>query len=276
MLKADVSEWKIEEGGNGHFYEVVYVGSSGISWTDANSEAIVAGGYLVTITSKEENDFVYSLISSNNDLWAPWNDNGLGPWLGGFQNKEAYDVDEGWTWITGEVWSYTNWSPTTPDDYHGVNEDKLHFFSSHSLMNDSAWNDNPDKVEDSGTPIRAYIVEFDDYKDFCSQKTLDAQYEAGKQFCIDNPVECGWTGGEGYTKADLDTKYQEGFTAGKNSICDTSNQPPVSDDNCAAFDIFTNTLHVPCFNAGSSTYWLDWELTGSDPVSLKLKDIGNN
>ena len=38
----------------------------------------------------------------------------------------------------------------------------------------------------------------------------------------------------------------------------------------------SNTLHVPCFNGGSTMYWLDLELTGSDPVTLELKDLGTN
>ena len=47
-------------------------------------------------------------------------------------------------------------------------------------------------------------------------------------------------------------------------------------DNCSTFDIFSNTLHVPCFNGGSTMYWLDLELTGSEPVTLELKDLGAN
>ena len=106
----------------------------------------------------------------------------------------------------------------------------------------------------------------------CSQSELDAKYEAGKQYCIDNPEECGIsTGGGGYTKADLDAKYQEGFTAGKKTTCDTSN-PPVSDDNCASFNMFTNILHIPCLDLGES-YWLDLTLQGQH---LEISDFGTN
>ncbi len=106
----------------------------------------------------------------------------------------------------------------------------------------------------------------------CSQSELDAKYEAGKQYCIDNPEECGIsTGDGGYTKADLDAKYQEGFTAGKKTTCDTSN-PPVSDDNCASFNMFTNILHIPCLDLGDS-YWLDLTLQGQH---LEISDFGTN
>ena len=57
----------VQWGGNGHWYEPVAVGEF-ISWDDANQAATDAGGYLVTITSAEENDFVFSLIDSD-EYW---------------------------------------------------------------------------------------------------------------------------------------------------------------------------------------------------------------
>jgi len=42
------------------------------------------------------------------------------------------------------------------------------------------------------------------------------------------------------------------------------------------FDVFSNTFHVPCFNGGSTMYWLDWKISGSDPIMLELKDLGSN
>ncbi len=57
------------------------------------------------------------------------------------------------------------------------------------------------------------------------------------------------------------------------SVDDTSSE---NTDNCSTFDVFSNTLHVPCFNGGSTMYWLDLELTGSEPVTLELKDLGTN
>ena len=48
---------------NGHFYDVVSVPGT-ISWEDANAAAIAAGGYLATITSQAENDFVFLLVNN--------------------------------------------------------------------------------------------------------------------------------------------------------------------------------------------------------------------
>ncbi len=50
--------------GHGHSYEAVYV-PGGLIWDQANAEAQNRGGYLATITSPEENAFVYNLLSGD-------------------------------------------------------------------------------------------------------------------------------------------------------------------------------------------------------------------
>ena len=44
-----------------HYYEAVSV-SSGITWSEANAQASQTGGYLATMTSQAENDFIFNLI----------------------------------------------------------------------------------------------------------------------------------------------------------------------------------------------------------------------
>lgn len=53
--------------------------------------------------------------------------------------------------------------------------------------------------------------------------------------------------------------YEEGYQAGV-ATCD--NPAPVADSNCATFDLFTNTLKVPCLDMGS-IYWVDMMLEGN-------------
>ena len=48
---------------NGHCYEAVL--APGVSWDQAQSACVVRGGHLATITSAEENAFVFSLVSGN-------------------------------------------------------------------------------------------------------------------------------------------------------------------------------------------------------------------
>lgn len=89
-----LNQWPVAEGGNGHFYEAVAL-TTVITWQQASVAAKSAGGYLVTITSQAENDFVFSLI----DDAAYWNPsfNLRGPWIGGFQQIRSPEPDGGWS-----------------------------------------------------------------------------------------------------------------------------------------------------------------------------------
>jgi hypothetical protein len=141
---------------NKHWYEAVLVGAKGKSWTDAQSAAVRRGGYLVTITSSAENDFVFSLVSGNDDFW--FRDslfgNGIGPWIGGFQFDKLAEPDGHWRWTTSEAWSYTNWAISSspfaaePNNSDGV-EDYAQLFGLRQLKG-STWNDFPN----NGYPAR--------------------------------------------------------------------------------------------------------------------------
>jgi len=85
VCKAMPTEWLVADGGNGHFYEVVY--DHDIFWADAMDVAISAGGYLATITSQEEEDFVWTVIDDAALSWS------VGPWLGGFQPDGSPEPD---------------------------------------------------------------------------------------------------------------------------------------------------------------------------------------
>jgi MYXO-CTERM domain-containing protein len=147
MAVAGPVQWS----GNGHWYGAVYVPEK-ITWTDARDEAVASGGYLATITSATENDFVHDLISDPK-FWWDWTPRWLGPWLGG--------TDEGhegsWTWVTGEAWSYANWAVGEPNSQLGEN------FLQYWSMPDgygSTWNDSEN---DWNGGMYGYVVEYDAY-----------------------------------------------------------------------------------------------------------------
>jgi hypothetical protein len=161
QVQGDVFLWSVANGGNGHSYEPV-LAPAGITWFAAHDAAVADGGYLATITSAAENDFVYNLISSSSYWCQPTIPQDVfGPWLGGYQDHSAPNFSEpagGWTWGTGEPWGYNNWWPGMPDNndgWFGGPEDYLHFFS-RSGSPQPTWNDlNP-----TLHPIRGYVVEF--------------------------------------------------------------------------------------------------------------------
>ena len=149
--RADWVTWTVESGGNGHSYLAV-PGFNGLTWNVANTLAQAQGGYLATITSPEENAFVFGLVNSPQFFTSF---NGSGPALGGFQPFGSPEPDGGWSWVTGESWSYTNWLPGSPDGYES--ENRLHFFSGTlgSPTPAATWND----LYEDDSNIGGYVVE---------------------------------------------------------------------------------------------------------------------
>lgn len=115
-------QWSTADGGNGHYYEVMYLGSK-ISWSDAQTYASSLthngeAGYLATITSAEEQTF----LNGVNSDWVANSPNHGGQyvtaWLGGVR-----DSNGAFGWVTGEEFSdYENWSAGEPNNYNGEPE----------------------------------------------------------------------------------------------------------------------------------------------------------
>lgn len=135
-----------------HIYEGVYV-PGGITWDEANADAIAKGGHLAVITSEEENELVFNIAASDERLWIYKNSRTWGPWLGGYQTDGSQDPASGWTWVTNEAWNYTNWETDEPNDQAGQNENRLLYFSLGNVK-DLTWND-----EEESLKLNGYILE---------------------------------------------------------------------------------------------------------------------
>ncbi|MEW6750112.1 MAG: C-type lectin domain-containing protein [Candidatus Latescibacterota bacterium] len=109
----------------------------GITWEDARARAQEHHGYLATIASVEENAFVSALVGDQERFWVrdACGGGNNGPWIGGT------DAPGAWTWVTGEPFAFTNWSPGAPDG--GTREDCLHFAGAVGDPPGSLWNDAP-------------------------------------------------------------------------------------------------------------------------------------
>ncbi|MEN8898698.1 MAG: putative Ig domain-containing protein, partial [Nonlabens sp.] len=135
---------------NGHFYE--FVAASGITWQDARTAASNRSlyglpGYLATVTSQAENDFIFAKLVGQG-------------WIGA---SDAATEDQ-WLWVTGpeagtQFWQgeangsavggeYNNWSTNEPNDSRG--EDYAHF------KTDGTWND----FAFDNSSIDGYVVEY--------------------------------------------------------------------------------------------------------------------
>ncbi len=138
-------QWSTASGGNGHWYE--FIDDEGITWDEANADASSLYGpntYLATITSEEENTFVFNLGVENRPIW-----------LGGYQDDGAAPA-EGWHWVTDEEWNYTNWAPGEPNDWTETAENALAFAF---FEGDGTWNDALDSTKYLGDG--GYVVEYD-------------------------------------------------------------------------------------------------------------------
>lgn len=129
-------QWSSADGGNDHWYEVLYLGYN-ISWSDAQAHATGLthngeAGYLATITSAEEQSF----LNGVNSAWVANSPNHSGQyvtaWLGGHR-----DSNGAFGWVTGEEFSdYENWNSGEPNNYRG--EDELVGWWSGDKWNDCA------------------------------------------------------------------------------------------------------------------------------------------
>jgi hypothetical protein len=105
----------------GTFQQHLYIAvlAWAITWPDAKAVAEAAGGHLVTISSKAENDFIFDLFFLD-ERFVKLEPDGAslsGPWIGMFQPRGAREPAGGWQWVTGEPVKFKNWQPWGPDNY---------------------------------------------------------------------------------------------------------------------------------------------------------------
>ncbi|MDB6017566.1 MAG: hypothetical protein JWR19_2055 [Pedosphaera sp.] len=151
-------EWPVASGGNGHFYQPI-LAPNGIVWGAAEAAAEAKGGYLVTLTSSNENAFVFNLITNNLDYWnfALGPIELLGPWIGGIQPPGSPEPAGGWSWVTGEPFVYNNWLVGQPNDDVPGDQNRIQIFSLNGHP-DSVWNDLHDTDYQL---VSSYIIEYD-------------------------------------------------------------------------------------------------------------------
>jgi len=96
-----------------------------MTWHEAKAFCESLGGYLATITSGAEDEFVYNNLGENSP--------NIHPWLGGYQLNKIDEPAGNWAWVTGEPWVYINFfgwpnSWGEPNDCAGI-EDYLVYFT---------------------------------------------------------------------------------------------------------------------------------------------------
>ncbi len=146
------TEWPVSAGGNGHFYQAVRMPKP-LPWNEADRLAKLLGGHLVAITSAAENDFVFRLIDDDTYWYHSYN--WRGPWIGAVQPPGSAEPDGGWSWVTGEPFTYTRWDAGQPNNFNGSPENRIHFGNQRSRI--PTWNDVRENFEE----VVSFIVEWE-------------------------------------------------------------------------------------------------------------------
>ena len=161
---SDAKETPVTAGESQPSYSVIVLDQP-VSWHEARQVATRMGGDLAAPKSPEAQTEVWNTVRQHPESWVS-NSAGylLGPWLGGYQTGGAEEPDGGWTWVTGEQFSYTNWisyrqaGGQQPNDSLGV-EDALVFMGRGSMS--PLWNDYPSTPSGQGwqAEISAFVLE---------------------------------------------------------------------------------------------------------------------
>ena len=157
-LVSEPLQWKVSDGGNGHYYQVI-VERSPIGWHQAARKSMNKffrgmPGHLASVTSAEEDKFIVEILNRENI-------NTRGVWMG------LTDIlREGhFRWVTGEQYDYSNWASwpeQQPDnfreaDWHGGED-----YGMYTRFPDKqpwAWNDL--SIDSMHEKVSAYIVEYE-------------------------------------------------------------------------------------------------------------------
>lgn len=114
------------------------------TWKEAKVFCEVLGGHLATLTTAEENEFVYRFMRDCGYLTA---------YFGLSDEKRVGD----WIWVTGEPFEYTNWHRGEPSrsgrERYGM------YFYKHT---DGTWNDSHFYEDAEVDPGCSYICEWDE------------------------------------------------------------------------------------------------------------------
>lgn len=97
------TQWRTEDGGNGHWYALT---SGAQNWTEAEAEAVVQRGHLVSVNSAAEQAFLEQAFLRGPNRLRPL-------WIG--LNDAA--VEGQFAWSSGEPVTFTHWFSGEPNDF---------------------------------------------------------------------------------------------------------------------------------------------------------------
>jgi hypothetical protein len=254
---------------NEHFYQ--YISSPNITWVNARSSAQVrtfngATGYLVNITSEEENDFIAQNINAENiwigasDLategnwiWTDGPEAGVNFWQGTARGSSP----------SGTSW-FSHWAINQPDNSSG-NEN---FAVTNWRGTRGQWND---LAANGASLIRGYLTEFDGgvtgFTDFFSEEISAVIGYPPRNVNVqpgDEEATVTWDAPEDVTTTRYTvTASPDGASCAVTGSSPTGNTCTISGLNAGTEYIFT----VTAFYADGSTSVVSSSVTPTAPPS---------
>lgn len=128
---------------NGHYYRrwTARLTRAAASTVATSSSYYDLAGYMATVTNTDENQFMVNTMQGAY----------IGKhWLGGSQSAFSVEPAGGWSWVTAEPWSYTNWLAGQPNNGSSGTEDSLEFNYGSTV---GAWNDAAPGITNAGVII---------------------------------------------------------------------------------------------------------------------------
>jgi len=113
-----------------------YFLTTSTTWTDAQAQAVAAGGNLVTINDAAEQNWLSNVFGTTELFWIGLTDR----------------VTEGvFQWVSGQPVTYTNWAPGEPNNYQPLRGEDYVNMNWHGAFKPRSseknnWNDNPNLV----------------------------------------------------------------------------------------------------------------------------------
>jgi hypothetical protein len=169
VLMLSTSALAVQVPFNGHTYELIL--TDNINWTTAKNAAAAAGGYLVTITLAQENQFLVTTFDAQFDNFV---------WIGASDSASQGASETNWEWVVGpdtglQFWQadppepatgregvpiagrFANWGSAEPDNFNDEDAAALNLgATSLGGTANGQWGDT-----DLTTPLDGYIIERD-------------------------------------------------------------------------------------------------------------------
>lgn len=282
----------------GHVYQ--YVPDS-LNWYDARDAAAAltyggAPGYLATITSQGENDFIKDRL--NGDAW-----------LGG-SDDDLYGGEGHWNWIAGpeagtNIYNgegyggagngvtapgqYTNWAPGEPNQ--AGDEDCMETYISSGNWNDLPCSasvngyvveygdstHNPGSIPTKDVTITLSAVQFDDgdgsggdpFVVTDCERLQSLNQDLSAHYVLTHDIDCtetaDWNGGQGFIPIGDDNTHFTGTIDGNGHAVDKLHEIRADDDPSTTFysDPATNQNYVGLIGYGGGITISDLRLTNA-------------